>query len=230
MTDFMSSSNARDFSGANAMRVVVFVATSAIVFVGYWLMLPRIQSLIIPSISGGDKGPWLVRPDLGFHFGAAAAMAGVTVPVLTWPLDQIWKREDGTLGTRYDPLQKIPAARGILLVKAFFLLAVYVTGLVFYLFSWTLIGPGGIEQRLPWTTRKHSYQDIVWLETIPDGERSNSIAQDGPWYLVRLKDGQSITLSHENEGVTAEELRAMTTYIADRSGIRWARKNDSRRD
>ena len=37
------------------------------------------------------------------------------------------------------------------------------------------MGPDGIEQHLPWTARDHSFQDIKSLETIPDGERSDSI-------------------------------------------------------
>jgi len=226
MTDLSISSNPRSFSKVDAKRSFINLAVLAIVGVGYWFMLPAIQLLIIPTAPNGDNGPWMVRPILAFHFCAAAVMAAVTFPLLTWPLQQVWNRNDAALGTRYNPFHGRPAKRGLLLVKGFLLLAIYAAGLVFYLFSWTMIGPDGIEQRLPWTTLKHSYQDIVSLETIPDGERSESITQDGPWYSIKLKSGRFITLSDDNEGSTREELVAMTSYIADRSGLTWVRRSD----
>jgi hypothetical protein len=116
-----------------------------------------------------------------------------------------------------------------LLFKGLLLLAVYATGLVFYLFSWTIVGPAGIEQRLPWTMLHHEYEDIVSLEMIPDGQRSESIRQNGPWYSIKFKSGRSITLSPDNEGITREELIAMSAYIADRAGRTWLRRSDARR-
>jgi hypothetical protein len=200
----------------------------AIVGVGYWFILPAIQALIIPNAPGGNSGPWVVRPILAFHFGAVAVMAAVTLPLLARPLQQLWKHEDAALGTRYAPFHGRPVKRGLLLIKGFLLLAIYASGMVFYLFSWTIIGPDGIEQRLPWTTLNHSFQDVVTLEKIPEGERSDSIKQNGPWYSIKLKSGRSITLSDNNEGITSDELRALAAYIADRSGRTWARRSDAR--
>jgi hypothetical protein len=228
MTDSSISSNVRSFSKVDAKRAFINVAVMAIVGAGYWFVLPAIQLLIIPTAPNGDNGPWVVRPILAVHFCATVAMAAVTFPLLTWPLQQVWNRKDAALGTRYDPFHGRAAKRGFLLVKSFLLLAIYASGLVFYLFSWTMIGPDGIEQRLPWTTQKHSYKDILWLETIPDGERSESITGDGPWYSIKPKSGRSITLSEDNEGSTLEELLAMTSYIADGSGLRWMRRTDAR--
>jgi hypothetical protein len=194
----------------------------------YWFALPAIQSLIIPNALGGRIGPWVVRPILAFHFGAMAVMAAVALPLIGRPIEKLWAREDAALGTRYDPFHGRRVKRGLFFVKAFLLLVIYASALVFYLLSWTKIGPDGIEEHLPWTTLTLSFQDIVSLETIPEGERSESITQNGPWYSIRFKSGRSISLSDDNEGTTPDELRAMTTYIADRSGLRWTRRSDAR--
>jgi hypothetical protein len=190
-------------------------------------MLPAVQALIIPTAPGGKNGPWVVRPTLATHFGAVAIMAAVTFPLITRPLQRLWKREDAALGTRYDPLRGRPVKRVLLFVAAFLLLAVYASALAFYLFSWTTIGPAGIEDHLPWKTVNHSFQDIVSLETIPDGERSESISQNGPWYSIKFKSGRSIRLSDDIEGCTRDELSAMTTYIAEQSGLEWEQRKDS---
>jgi hypothetical protein len=118
--------------------------------------------------------------------------------------------------------------RGLLVFKGLLLGVVYAAALVFYLFSWTVLGPDGIEERLPWTTFNHSFQDVGSLEMIPDGERSDSIKQNGPWYSINFKSGRSITLSDDIEGSTRTELSAMAAFIADRSGLAWARRSDAR--
>ncbi len=137
-------------------------------------------------------------------------------------------RHDAARGTRYDPFHGRPAARILLLVKGSLLLIVYASGLVFYLFSWDVIGPDGIVQRLPWATLKHSFEDVRALETIPDGERSDSISKDGPWYSIKLKSGRSIDLSEDNEGMTRDELQAMIKFISDHTRLTWVRRKDAR--
>ena len=97
---------------------------------------------------------------------------------------------------------------------------------MFYLLSWQTIGSDGIEEHLAWTTRHHSFQDIESLETIPDGERSDFLNEDGPWYSVKLQSGRDITWSLENEGITKDELTAMAAFIANRSGLAWARRSE----
>jgi hypothetical protein len=165
---------------------------------------------------------------VAFHFGAVAVLACVTLPVLVGPLRRAWEREDAALGTRYDPLHGRPVKRGLIVGKALLLLLVYAAALLFYLLSWTTIGPDGIQQRLPWGTLTHSFQDIASLEMIPEGQRSDSLRQNGPWYDITLRSGRSIALSSDNEGTTPDELAAMTAFVAERSGLAWARRSDAR--
>ena len=105
---------------------------------------------------------------------------------------------------------------------------VYGVSLVFYVRSWTIIGPGGIEQQLPWGRVVHGFDQIESLETIPGGMRSDSIAKKRPWYSVRLNSGRSVTLEMENEGCTESELSAIAAYVAEQSGKPWMRGPDSR--
>lgn len=228
MSDAVSPKIRRGFSRSDARRAFTGIAMLAIVAAGYWFILPAVQSLIIPAAPGGGMGPWVVRPILALHFGAAAVMAVLTLPFIMRPLQKVWAREDAASGSRYDPFHARRAERAALFVKGFLLLAVYAIALVFYLFSWTRIGPDGIEQRLPWTTQNHPFQDIVSLETIPDGERSDSLTQNGPWYSIRFGSGRPVTFSRDNEGISRDELRAMTDYIAGRSGLIWVRRKDAR--
>ena len=219
----------RGFTSVDATRAFISIVILAIVSVGYWFTLPALQSLLIPSATGGRSGPWVLRPTLASHYCAVVALAAATFPLITRPLWRVWSREDAASGTRYDPFQGRPVKRVFLVVKALLLGVVYAAGLLFYLLSWEVIGPDGIEQRLPWTTLNHSFQDISSLETIPAGERSESISRNGPWYSISFKSGRSITLSDDNEGTTVEELNAMTAFLADRSGRVWVRRSDSRR-
>jgi len=218
----------RKFSRVDAKRSIIMVAILALVGGCYWLMLPGVQSQILPNAPGGGAGPWVVRPILAFHFGAVAVMASVTLPVLTRPLRSRWRRENAALGTRYVPFDTRPVKRLVFISKGILLLLIYASALMFYLFSWTTIEPAGIEQRLPWTTLRHSFGDIESLEVIPVGERSDTIRQDGPWYSIKFQSGRSITWGHDNEGTTHDELNAMATYVADRSGLPWTRRSDAR--
>ena len=222
-----SSGNRRAFSSLDAKRAFIGVAILITAGVCYWVLLPVIQSLIIPNSPGGKSGPWVVRPILAFHYGAVVVMSAVTLSIAMRPLQRVWKRQDAILGTRYDPLHGRSVRHVFLLVKSFLLLALYASALVFFLFSWVSIGPDGIIQRLPWTELNHSFEDIVSLETIPDGQRSESNKQNGPWYSIKFKSGHSIHLSDANEGMTRADLQAMTTYISDHTGIAWAKSDDA---
>jgi hypothetical protein len=218
----------RDFSRTDATRMLITVGILAVVAVSYWYTLPALQSLTLPSARTGHEGPWVVRPIGAFHFGAMTVLTAVTVPLVLLPVQRKWARADVAFGTRYDPFHGRPGKRRVLLVKGSFLMVVYAAGLFCYLFSWERVGPEGIQQRLPWTTLNHSFQDIESLETVPEGERSDSISRSGPWYSIKFKSGRSITLSEANEGCTRAELSAMTAFIADRSGLPWVRRGDSR--
>lgn len=193
-----------------------------------WLLLPVIQSLIIPKAPGGANGPWVIRPILAFHFGAMAVMTAVSLPMLLAPLQRRWKRDDTAAGTRYDPFPNRPLKRIPIIVAGLLLLLVYGAGLLFYLFSWTTIGPEGIVERLPWGTRHRAFQDIESLETIPDGMRSDALKKNGPWYRIKLRSGRIIDLSLDNEGLTSEDLTAVTAFVAARSRVAWARRTDAR--
>lgn len=228
MSDSSIPNLRRSFGWVDLKRHFIFAFILGTLSVGNWFMLPAIQSLVIPNAPGGKTGPWVVRPIVAFHFGAVALMVPVTLPLFLRPFRQVWKRDDATLGGQHAPLDGQTETPRPFLIQASFLLAIYATAFVFYLFSWEMIGPDGIEQHLPWTTLTHSYRDIASLKTIPDGDRSDSIRQDGPWYSITLTSGRYITLSHDNEGSTDEELRAMAAYVAKRSGLNWVRRSDAR--
>lgn len=228
MPDTETPGMQRGFSRVDAKRALIAIAMLAVAGTSYWFVLPAIQSLIIPTAPGGRNGPWVVRPILAFHFGAMAVMAATTLPLIIRCLQKAWRREDAALGGRYDPFRNQPFKLRLIIVRGFLLLAVYGAALVFYLFSWTKIGPEGIQEHLPWTTLHLSFQDIASLEMVPEGERSESLRKNGPWYSVEFESGRFITLSDDNEGITRDELRAMAVYIADRSGRAWVRRRDSR--
>jgi hypothetical protein len=104
----------------------------------------------------------------------------------------------------------------------------YAVGLILYLLSWAVVGPGGIDQRLAWVSLHHAFADIADLEMVPAGARSASMSKEGPWYCVTLRSGRYISLSLENEGMTAEELKAVAAFIAEKSGLEWRRRRDAK--
>ena len=227
MSDIDTPAITRSFSRTDFNRSIINVALVAAVAACNWFMLPAIQSLIIPNAAGGANGPWVLRPILAFHFGAMAVMTSVTVPLLTISLRRNWKREDAAIGSRYDPFAGSRLKRADFYFKGILLLIIYGAFLIFYLLSWETIGPDGIDQHLPWTTLHHSFQDIASLELVPDGERSDSIGENGPWYSIKLRSGRSITFSPDNEGVKQDELAAMTAFVAQRCELGWTRRTDS---
>jgi hypothetical protein len=218
----------RDVGRTDGKRAIISVGALVVVFTVYWFLLPAIQSQIIPDAPGGAGGPWVFRPILAFHFGAVAVMACLTAPLITGPLRRRWTNEDAALGSRYDPFRRRPAQRALFLLRGGALLLIYAVSLMFYLLSWTRIGPEGIEQRLPWTRLRHDFGDVASLTTIPEGERSDSLKQNGPWYSIELRSGRTIILSLDNESTTPDELEAMATLVADRSGLSWGSRSDTR--
>ena len=229
MPDTNTPAVSREFSSTDGKRGIVGAAILLGAVACYWLVLPVIQSMIIPRAAGGADGTWVVRPEGPLRVCAAAVMACVTVPFLARPLKRKWANEDAVSGSRYDPLAGRPVKRALFVLKAIVLLIVWGAGLMLYLFSWETIGPNGIEQHLPWTTLRHSFGDIASLETIPEGRRSDTLGKDGPWYAVRLRSGRSMTWSLDNEGMTRDELTAVTTFVAQRSGLEWMIRSDTRR-
>lgn len=228
MSDSEGPALSRGYSLVDGKRAAIGIAAMGFVGAGYWFLLPAIQGLIIPMGFGGAEGPWVFRPNQAFRFGATAVLSCVTLPVIFGPFQDRFRQEDASLGTRYDPFQGRRAKRRAFVFKGFAFLLIYSFGMIFYFFSWTIVGPAGIDERVPWATRHHSYDAIEVLEVIPAGERSDSIKQYGPWYSIRLRTGRRVSLSGENEGATPEELEAMARYVTDRTGLDWQRRNDSR--
>ena len=218
----------RSFSRADVKRGGIRLAIFVVVCAFYWFILPGIQSQIIPDAPGGTNGPWVLRPIFAFRFGALAVMASVTFPIIVGLLERRWKHGDAASESGYDLFAGRPVERARFVFKGVLLLIIYAAALMFYLLTWETIGPDGMERHLPWTTLHHSFQDIASLETIPDGERSDSLKQNGPWYSINLRSGRSITWSLDNEGITQDELTAITTFVAQRSGLAWVRRSDTR--
>jgi hypothetical protein len=187
----------------------------------YWFVLPAIQSRMIPNSNGAEDGPWVIRTIFAIRACAVAVLTCVTTPVILSPLRKAWAREDIELGTLYDPFRDRPIKRTLFFLQGALLLSIYASALVFYLFSWTTIHSDGIDQRLPWTTLHHSFQDIETLETIPEGKRSDSLVQNGPWYSIMFRSGRYVTFSLDNEGLDTNQLREITAFIAKQSGISW---------
>ncbi len=206
--------------------ILFAILVAACVF--YWFLLPYAQSWVLPTAPGGLQGPWVIRPIVAIHACAMAALACLTVPLVSLPLRRIWNRRDHEVGTQYTPFRGRPVKFVGLLLAGVFLLLLYSAALVFYLFSWTVVGPEGIGERLPWGFKNYAYTDIVLLETIPPGMHSESIAQDGPWYCVELKGGREIKLSLDNEGLAETELRAIAAFVAERCRMTWQRRPDAR--
>lgn len=110
----------------------------------------------------------------------------------------------------------------MMMLKGSLLIVIYGVSLVFYLLSWETVGPDGIEQRLPWGTLKHRFQDVASLEMV-DSPRSD------PSYVITLQSGRAIKFGTENEGTTPDEARAISSFVAQRSGRAWVRREASPR-
>ena len=124
MPDIDTPAVSRNFSRVDAKRAIIGFAIFVAVGVCYWFMLPGIQSKIIPDAAGGTNGPWVLRPILAVHFGAAGVMTSVTVPIITVPLKRKWKHGDAVLG-RYNPFAGRPAEHALFVFKGIFLLILY---------------------------------------------------------------------------------------------------------
>lgn len=222
------SKDLRSFGWVDARRSVVILVVVAAVGACYWFVLPFFQSLFLPEIPDGSDSFWVVRPIVAFRFGAMATMTIVTCSFVLRPFQRAWARNDAEMGSRFDFYHRRPQKRRALIAKGFLGFALYASGFVFYLSSWTVIDFEGIRERTPWGMHNHSFPEIASLETVPDGERSESLVKNGPWYSVNLKSGRRIRVSLDNEGTNRHELQSMANFIAERSGLVWVRRRDSR--
>ena len=134
------------------------------------------------------------------------------MPLLLWRFGKRWHAQDVAAGTRYDVR---PGHKASVLIKGSILGLIYAGALLLYLFSWTIVGPSGIEQRMPWSHKEHSFDQIASLEMIPDGMRSDELVKNGPWFNVVFTDGRSFAFGHDNEGCAVTDMSAIATYIAE---------------
>jgi hypothetical protein len=195
------------------MRSGIIIAIFAAVGVVYWFVLPVVQTLLLPDAPGGTSGPWIVRPEKTTHIFTVMALGAVTTPLLVWPLSRVWKRQDIALGSKYVSFQRRTAWFYAVMIQGLLLAVVYASAILFYLFSWTVISPDGIEQHLPWTTRKYPFQSVSSLRI---SRRNNDLV-----YEIYTQDGNYLPFSKSNEGTTSDELAAMTAFIAARTGQQW---------
>ncbi len=215
----------RSFNRTDAGRSAIFLVLLAAVFAVWFFLLPWIQAVILPTATGGTSGPWVVRPIIAVRFCACAILAAASMPLLLWRFGKRWHAQDVAAGTRYDVR---PGHKASVLIKGSILGLIYAGALLLYLFSWTIVGPSGIEQRMPWSHKEHSFDQIASLEMIPDGMRSDELVKNGPWFNVVFTDGRSFAFGHDNEGCAVTDMSAIATYIAEQSGQSWRVRVDAR--
>lgn len=198
------------------VRFCIVLVLLPVSFITYFFALPVIQSIVVPYAPGGDSGPWLVRPIEAMRFGSAAFLTAITGPVITsGPLRKLWQphRE---LDSSIIPKHSFRYYR--YMVKGFLLMLVSAVAMAMYLFSWSYIGPDGIKQRFLWKSAYHTYDEIRALRIVFPALQSE--AAKGLKYCVDFK-GPDVTFGLENEGMTAQEVQALSMFIATRSGREW---------
>jgi hypothetical protein len=219
----------RQFKLRDGARMLGFLSALAAIFAASFFILPELQGLLVPAAPGGQMGPWVIRPILALHFGACGVAAAALTPLATAPLRRRWRAQDAAEGTRFDLFHNRPAARVVLYIKGTLLVGIYLISLVFYLLSWTVIGPDGVDEHLPWGVRHHALSSIASLTVIPDGFHVDSLAKNGPWYEVGFEEGRRVTFGEDNEGISKPELAAAAEFLASRSGRAWQIARDAHR-
>ncbi len=211
----------RGFRSIDLDRMAICLILLVVSMAGSFFLLEWIQGLILPSFPGGQEGPWLIRPVLALHFSACAIMSAVLVPVLTINMRRRWKAQDIAAGSKHDPYVNRPWFKLPFMTLGLFYACLYGFGATLYLYSWQIVGPEGIESQSPRGHRNYTFNQILWLETIPAGMRSKSLKKDGPWYQVQFTDGHKISFGPENEGSSAAEQTTIAAYIAEQSKTKW---------
>ncbi len=198
----------RRFNLVDARRTVMMFILMGVFYAASYYLLPWIQALILPRAPGGAMGPWVVRPAWVLRVFAAVILSVAPLPLLIMRFRRRWDAEDAAAGTQYDPFAGRPGWKVRIFVRSGLLALIYGIGLPFYLFSWTVVGPAGIDQRLPWGHRNRSFDKIKSLELTP-------------WHKVVFVDGPSFTFGENNEGCSQADVSAMESLIAERSGQKW---------
>ena len=212
----------------DAGRSVVVLALLAVVFSAWFFLLPWIQAAVLPTATGGPQGPWVLRPIIAVRFCASAFLSALSLPFLMKRFGRRWNAADAAVGTRYDPFRGRPGGLAMMLLAGSALALIYGVALLFYVCSWTVVGPAGIEERLPWGRRSHSFDQIASLEMIPGGMHSDEVARDGPWHRIVFVDDRNFTFGNGNEGCSEAEISAIATFIAKQSRQTWRVRPDAK--
>jgi hypothetical protein len=218
----------RGFGSSDVGRAATLVFLMVALMAGSFFLLAWIQGLILPVLPGGAQGPWLIRPILALHLAASAVVTCVLGPVLMINLRRQWKAQDVAAGSRYDPYAHRPLRKLSLMAVGLVIAVMYGMGGLFYLMSWQVVGPEGIEMRSPWGRKNYAFNEIRWLDTIPAGMHSNSLGRGGPWYQVQFMDGNKMSFGSDNEKSSTAELATIASYIATQSKRRWQVYDDAR--
>lgn len=89
----------------NTNRGVIVLVILVIAGVVFWFILPFVQSWTLPTASGGIQGPWVVRPHVATHAGAAVALACLTVLIAARPWRSTSKQDERIRSAHHDPRQ-----------------------------------------------------------------------------------------------------------------------------
>jgi hypothetical protein len=219
----------RGYSLKDAGRTAIMLVMFMVSFPVWYVLLPWFQSAIIPTMPGGQEGPWLVRPALVLHLLGSAFLSVALLPFLATFLRRDWKEQDSADGSRYDPFHGRPWRKATLWFKCIVLLLIYGTMVPFYLYSWTTVTEGGIETQSPLGRKSYTFTQIRSLQTIPRGMHSRKMRKYGPWYRVEFTDGREFNFDPGAEGSSDSEQSAMAGFISKYSGQFWRNVPDARR-
>lgn len=188
----------------------IFIAAAAV----WFFILPYIQAALIPEVSGGAKGPWLIRPTLAARVAGSLFLGGITYFAVTIRLRKKWKEADALTGR--------PAPSPIITFVIYLFVAKYLafSGLFLatYLFSWSIIRHDGIDVRMPWGTRSYSFAQVraLRLEPLPFADENEKYG-----YEVQFFDGQTCWFIRKTEGLTEADLSVIVPFLAKQTGKNW---------
>jgi hypothetical protein len=219
----------RGYGLTDARRGAIMLVVMLLSFALWYVLLPLLQSAILPAMPDGQDGPWLVRPARELRILASAFLSAALLPLLSVHFRRAWKEQDRVEGSRYDPFHGRPWRKARVWLAGSVLLFIYGACVPFYLYSWHTVSANGIERRSPLGGSRHAFAQIHSLEMIPPGTYSKAFRKYGPWYHVEFVDGAEFNFDRGNEGSAPSELAAIARYIARQSGKTWRTAPDARK-
>jgi hypothetical protein len=201
---------------AENLPLVMFLALLCVVAAVY-AILPALQNATMPAVSGGERGPWLVRPTSGLRLLATVAFAFACLFLwITMFYERLGAHE---FKARYRVTKVGWYFGGIFST----LIAMWL--LASCLFSWTMISPQGIEDRGLWGSDHYSFTQVRSISHIRDGMqistgggRSNNRLK-GPAYQITMADKTIITISLYDGLISDFELHVAAQYISTQSEV-----------